>query len=521
MTMIEYPSTLSSNPLSPKDVKQVRKKVSITKKDATTLKTKLWEAQRLARVILGREAPEMKSGDILEAIRAYALMKTELEQLRKQSALMKNLLTMTRGSDTTTNNNLKKHDLKKGTKDLPFAPRDDVEEEKEIAIELYHIDVIKKENGEVNTAHNDDDSDLASVTPSVCQSLGVGVIDDLEVRIINWQHRFDKIAETHEQCVKECQEDLEEVFESLSSIEESAMDPSRLKETKEHLQRLVEVVEAFPSKQRTHELKIELRECRIKEQKVKAELSELLEEVNELRSEKKIREQRKAGRRSRKLHSRLLSYKKKILKVFGGQNQTTQEEQVKQSRGNENSSPNKRTDEEASFTPSLPSFVDVKGAFLQSERYTISDLIEREEENIKAKHIDLVVSEPSPCSMDQLAQDDGDDDFLLFDNSSEHSSDGGKSACLENQSTNNSCSVELQPESEYESNTADFEISSKWIFKKHNSPSKSMGSSETKHTVSDSLSENEEMKLQVSSDSICEQRMNKGLMRRARHLVGI
>jgi hypothetical protein len=50
------------------------------------MKTQLWDAQRLVRVILGNAQPEqqLESGSILQAIRTFALMKAELVQLRKQ-----------------------------------------------------------------------------------------------------------------------------------------------------------------------------------------------------------------------------------------------------------------------------------------------------------------------------------------------------------------------------------------------------------------------------------------------------
>lgn len=50
------------------------------------MKTQLWDAQRLVRVILGKAQSEqqLESGSILQAIRTFALMKSELVQLRKQ-----------------------------------------------------------------------------------------------------------------------------------------------------------------------------------------------------------------------------------------------------------------------------------------------------------------------------------------------------------------------------------------------------------------------------------------------------
>lgn len=49
------------------------------------MKTQLWDAQRLVRVILGKAQSDqsLESGSILQAIRTFALMKAELVQLRK------------------------------------------------------------------------------------------------------------------------------------------------------------------------------------------------------------------------------------------------------------------------------------------------------------------------------------------------------------------------------------------------------------------------------------------------------
>eukprot|EP00980_Cylindrotheca_fusiformis_P014969 scaffold4095_cov117-Cylindrotheca_fusiformis.AAC.26 len=50
------------------------------------MKTQLWDAQRLVRVILEKPQSDqpLDSGSILKAIRSYALMKAELVQLRRQ-----------------------------------------------------------------------------------------------------------------------------------------------------------------------------------------------------------------------------------------------------------------------------------------------------------------------------------------------------------------------------------------------------------------------------------------------------
>jgi hypothetical protein len=53
------------------------------------MKTQLWDAQRLVRIILGKshkasEAP-LETGSILQAIRCFALMKAELEEIRQKS----------------------------------------------------------------------------------------------------------------------------------------------------------------------------------------------------------------------------------------------------------------------------------------------------------------------------------------------------------------------------------------------------------------------------------------------------
>ena len=50
------------------------------------MKTQLWDAQRLVRVILGNSAGDdpLDSGSILKAIRTFALLKAELTQLRQQ-----------------------------------------------------------------------------------------------------------------------------------------------------------------------------------------------------------------------------------------------------------------------------------------------------------------------------------------------------------------------------------------------------------------------------------------------------
>jgi FtsZ-binding cell division protein ZapB len=518
--MIEYPSALTI---------PSQQRIIISKKDAATLKTKLWEAQRLARVILGREAPQMKSADILEAIRTYAQMKNELERLRQQSTMMEALLVP------------RSHETSSGEAEFQI----ELNEHKNCLYDTVATDLTPKENQIVASCiegkdlrkisdnksmssppdHTDDDCDN-SVAPSVCQSLGVGLIDDVESRIINWQQTFEKITMAHENYVRECQEDLEEVFVSLSSIEESAVDPSRLRETTDHLMRLVALVEAFPSNHRIHQLESELREHRREEQKAKAELSLLLVEVDELKYKNRMlqdptqRNNESKHSASHKVYSRLVAYKKKIISICG------KSPKGAVAIGVDETECDKSTDKSYS-SPPLPSYVNVEPTSFQDENFKMSESNDTSGDSKCSSQIDekeLLRLESSDF-LDTLPHDENDDKLLLFDNSSEQSSDDA-SNCFEDQSVESYFeNLEVQSSNSERS----FEISATWIFKKDISPSKSMASSETKITITDSSSEtpsslDEENKPGGYNPIIPKQTeigAGKGLFQRAKILIGL
>lgn len=449
------------------------------------MKTKLWEAQRLARVILGREAPQMKSADILEAIRTYAQMKNELEHLRQQSTMMEALL-VPRSHETSRGEAEFQIELNEHKNSFYDTVATDLTpKENQIVASCIEGQDLRKDsdNKSMSSPPDQTDNDCDnSVSPSVCQSLGVGIIDDVESRIINWQQKFEKITMAHETYVRECQEDLEEVFVSLSSIEESAVDPSRLRETKDHLERLVTLVEVFPSNHRIHQLERELRECRREEQKAKAELSLLLVEVNELKYRNRIlqdptqrnNDSKHSG--SHKVYSRLVACKKKIISICGkspkgavaiGGDETECDKSTLKSYSN----------------PPLPSYVNVEPTSFKDENFKLNDKSgnstsfphEHEAYSSQIDEKELLRPESSDF-LDTLPHDDNDDKLLLFDNSSETSSDEA-SNCFEDQSVESYFeNLEVQSSNSERS----FEISATWIFKKDISPSKSMASSETK-----------------------------------------
>ena len=199
--MIEYPSSLSDLGVAHQT------KISLTKKDAATLKSKLWEAQKLAQVVLGRESPQMKSADMLEAIQAYAKMKSELDVLREESAVMRKMLSESKIQ--TTEDDPAHVEFRSGQDLNEISDDEDTDSEmQEIDnlsefsdVEQFDEDEDEEEDDDV-TIESEDEVDL-SVLPAVVRTIGTGVLDGLETKIIDWQQKFDKISETHEQYVKE------------------------------------------------------------------------------------------------------------------------------------------------------------------------------------------------------------------------------------------------------------------------------------------------------------------------------
>lgn len=317
------------------------------------MQTKLWDAQKLARVILGREAKDMTSSEVLEAIRAFAEMKQELELLRKQSTWMKKMVVATKSSQASLKRVVERRrrrssEEKTCTKvNAVEAPKESGKDKESTQDAIIEEDEVQAVDGRNDTSSpssrnktpledstpttttkdsKDEDRDTRVVVkPTKSQSWGVGVMADLEDKIIKWQATFAQLNQDHETQLIKCQADLERVSMSLDSMGESTtqISPDQAHQARAELERLMAIVSAFPSKSRLEELEQEVMACRMSEQQAKMDLARALQELEDIRNDEQNhhslqRDFQDHGRNNKKSSSdRFYRYsKKKFQKLF-------------------------------------------------------------------------------------------------------------------------------------------------------------------------------------------------------------
>lgn len=270
------------------------------------LRSKVWDAQKLARTILGRDATELTGTDMLQAIRTFAAMKEELEQLQRESRLTKQALVATQCSqnyiarrlETMADlNYVEEHsDESSSTESSSFGLHLD-DEEGEIMFVSEHEDDDEEEDCHVADpdASMDDvpdpeanlEEEIMRIVPTKSQSIGVGLLSDMEQCIVEWQTTFEQLNDHHEFQVQACQADLERLHVRLDTMK--ALNPSGVdvadaaKRARDQLAKLVQIVEAFPSKARVEALQKELEASKLAEQKSQEELARAVLELEAVR----------------------------------------------------------------------------------------------------------------------------------------------------------------------------------------------------------------------------------------------
>ena len=213
---------------------------------------KLWDAQRLARVILGNSRdtsdhplgvlPLHRNGsDIVHAIRSFALIQKELEIVKRQNqALLKKQQMQMLTTTTTTNTSMQ---------------------------EQPHSTVFSVATTTTSTTTGDGDGDATTSSPAE-KSIQLTTLADLEWKLQQWKTTFDEMNTAHDHKMTLCQLELEEVCSFLDhhhgdddhgdddhGDQQQLLDVGRVRE---QLQKLVDSFSAFPSKARMEELEAQL-----------------------------------------------------------------------------------------------------------------------------------------------------------------------------------------------------------------------------------------------------------------------
>jgi hypothetical protein len=218
------------------------------------MKQRLWDANRLAKIVLRRDHDaRLEGGDLLEAIRVFADMKSELDILRK-------LFNPSRHAHAASPQAV-----------LVLAA---IEEEEQWLVEptVPAVPAAPAAPAEI-------------VAPTKVFTLAVGsisTIGELEICIVSWTKRFEELNETHEQHSQECQAQLEQALVRLQDLnvvvhpsQEIKDDKQQAAEARQHLDKLIEIVAAFPSQARLQDLEQQLLTVQQQERKAQQEITRL------------------------------------------------------------------------------------------------------------------------------------------------------------------------------------------------------------------------------------------------------
>lgn len=309
------------------------------------LRSKVFDAQTLARTILGRDTTQLSSADLLDAIQTFSAMNEELAQLQRESQLTQQALVATQCSQTCISKRLdkiaesKEEDLSVASQDSPGKERFPALLPEQVAdLEEGDCNDGDEEDSQLDIPHPEDnlEEEIMMIVPTKSKSLGVGLLGDMEQCIVEWQMTFEQLNEQHESQIHACQTDLERLHVRIDTMK--ALNPTGVEaaeaaqRARDQLEKLVEIVEAFPSKAKVEALQRELEASRRAEQDSHEALARAMEELQAVREReedllRRLEEAESFARQSSETHvaapktrtapARLLRYtKKKLQRLF-------------------------------------------------------------------------------------------------------------------------------------------------------------------------------------------------------------
>jgi hypothetical protein len=285
---------------------------TFSQEDWEIFQSKVLEAQTMARTILGRDTTELTSADLLEAMETFAAMKEELAQLQRESQLTQQVLVATQCSQTCISKRLDKmveseeatvvskddsfseedHPELLPEQQAPELDEDDDEEDSEMDVPHPEANLDEdddEEGSEMDVPHPEAnlDEEIMMILPTKSQSLGVGLLGDMEQCIVEWQTSFEQINAQHEFQVQACQADLERLhvrIDTMKALNLTGMEAaSAAQRARVQLEKLVAIVEAFPSKARVKALQRKLKASKLAEEDSHEALARAMEELEAAR----------------------------------------------------------------------------------------------------------------------------------------------------------------------------------------------------------------------------------------------
>jgi hypothetical protein len=276
---------------------------NLSPEDWTALRSKVWDAQTLARTILGKDTTHMTSADLLEAMKTFASMKEELAQLQRESQLTQQALVATQCSKTCLSKRLDKiadeSEVEEETIDFSedFSLLDDEDHPELLPEQDPEADDDEEEDeegSEMDVAHPEDnlEEEIMMIVPTKSKSLGVGLLGDMEQCIVEWQTSFEELNAQHENQVQACQADLERLHVRIDAMK--ALNPTGVEaaaaaqRARDQLEKLIAIVEAFPSKAKVEALVNELEASKRAEEGSHEALARAMEELEAARQREEV-----------------------------------------------------------------------------------------------------------------------------------------------------------------------------------------------------------------------------------------
>ena len=254
----------------------------LTATEKIALRSKQWDGQRLAELILGRAIKENEdgrwsSGDLLEAIQAFAQMKSELDGLRRESTLwkpMSSVATTTTETMTTTPSSTSSNSAKDSMSTDLFR-----EEEKTITESESFDSSQDQDSQEWSKSLAQTGKDIPMKAPSFHGPAADDLLNEFEDAVAAWQSKFEAMNRMFEQEVQRCVLHLDQFKARLQSVEGSS-GADTVKKAEQRLQHLVKVVEAYPFKARVDQLELQLKQAHDRDQATKDVLEKLQQQLS-------------------------------------------------------------------------------------------------------------------------------------------------------------------------------------------------------------------------------------------------
>lgn len=384
------------------------------RKELRAWKAKISDAQKLAKIILGKPSSgrshhSLTTKDMLQAIRKFAELKQQVVELERESQLTQKALVATQCSKLCLAKRLAKVEQDLTVTHQETTPEVAVLEDEDAPFEVTDCPSIVTIETMAAPKHNLEEEIGMGLKP-IPTNLGVGLLGDVESQFMGWQTSFVQLNKEHEKQVSACQAELELLHARLRQLEHVAK-PEDVVRAKAHLEKLVDLVEAFPSEARLQGLQRQLEHSRQAEQATQVELAAALHELEAVKAqEAKITAAKELGSQSTSTMAPTASWKSKTRQVPVRFLKSAKKKVHRLFRLDGIAAKGKRTTRGRS--PEAGNSANTPGGSF--------DVLEHEEN-------DKGLDDQPWTSVDllQLGSNEEDDELQIFDSSSHHSSVAG------------------------------------------------------------------------------------------------